>query len=125
MSTDIEQSFERLLGTSTLVSAMRESLSVILVDLETSKIKGITPNCLDLFGYNEQELIGEHLEMLLPKEFRKRHKEYVKEYRNNPRTIRMGDRKIPSVRKDGSGFTANIWLIPTINNDVLVVVFNS
>lgn len=122
--SDVEQSFERLLGTSTLVSAMRESLSVMLVDLDTSKIKGVTPYCADVFGYSRNELLGEHIEMLLPEEFRERHKEYVNEYRNNPRTIRMGDRKLPSVRKDGSGFTANIWLIPTTNNDVLVVVFD-
>jgi PAS domain S-box-containing protein len=65
----------------------------------------------ELFGYSQEELIGQPAEALLPERFRARHEEHRAAYAEPPRTRPMG-LGLPPVgrRKDGSEFPVDVSL---------------
>ncbi len=66
-----------------------------------------------LFGYNEQELVGENLDILIPERFHKEHRTKLSSYFSNPRSRPMGSGlEINARRKDGTEFPADISLSP-------------
>ena len=66
-----------------------------------------------LFGYSEQELVGEDLHILIPERFHERHREELSAYFSDPRPRSMGSGvKIDARRKDGTEFPADISLSP-------------
>src|SRR5271165_4175 len=67
----------------------------------------------DLFGYGREELLGEPIEKLMPKRFRKEHVLHRAEYNAAPRTRPMEtELQLYGQRKDGSEFPAEINLSP-------------
>ncbi|MFK7821922.1 MAG: PAS domain-containing protein [Planctomycetaceae bacterium] len=114
---------ETVLGGNQMMRALKESLAAVLVDLSNSSIVGVTPLACQLFGYPEQELIGVHLERLIPEQYRHQHLDFVAEYEQHPRSARMGDRRLPGLREDGTVFTSSIWLVPAPDGCVLAVFF--
>jgi PAS domain S-box-containing protein len=66
-----------------------------------------------LFGYNRQEVIGRHVEMLVPTRFKDVHPFHRGQYIKNPRIRRMGaDLELYALRKDGMEFPVEISLSP-------------
>ncbi len=66
-----------------------------------------------LFGYYREELIGQAIEMLIPKRFHSRHVVERKEYASEPRVRPMGvGLELFGLRKDGSEFPVEISLSP-------------
>ncbi len=63
---------------------------IVLVNSATEK----------LFGYSRQELIGQPVEILVPKRFNHQHPEYRENYVGESKTRPMGHRR--SVRADGA-----------------------
>ena len=62
-----------------------------------------------MFGWNNDELVGQNVKMLCPEPYRSEHDDYVREYVSGgpPRIIGMG-REIPAMRRDGSVFDAEL-----------------
>ncbi|MCO6442163.1 MAG: PAS domain S-box protein [Nitrococcus mobilis] len=66
-----------------------------------------------LFGFPHDELVGMHIEMLMPERFRSRHMGYRKAYQASPVTRPMGaGRELYARRKDGAEFPVEISLSP-------------
>ena len=75
-----------------------------------------------LFGYRREDLLGQPVELLVPESLRARHADDRQAYSACPRTRFMGG--IPGVqclRKDGTGFPADISLCPIESDEGVLV----
>lgn len=90
----------------------------ILVLDEESRIRLANRQAEALFQYARHELIGEPLDLLLPRRFRERHVAAVDEYGRKPASRPMGsDLVIFALRRDGTEFAADIALNPVVTPD--------
>ena len=86
--------------------------AMIIVDGE-GMIAIVNSQTENMFGYSRQELVGQPVEVLLPKEARQRHVALRKDYASNPRVRPMGSElQLTSRRKDGSELPVEISLSP-------------
>jgi PAS domain S-box-containing protein len=68
----------------------------------------------DMFGYTRDELLGQPVEVLIPRELHARHVEHRAHYRQHPMTRTMGSGlALEGIRKDGSRFPVEISLSPS------------
>ncbi len=82
---------------------MSASGSIVLVNAQIES----------LFGYTREELLGQQIEMLVPKRFRARHPEFRQEFFAAPKARPMGEgRDLYGLRKDGSEVPIEIGLNP-------------
>src|SRR5579859_6096968 len=76
-------------------------------------IRDANPRASELFGYNQSELIGQPIEILVPERFRTRHPAHRENYHAHPRARQMGAAlNLFALRKDGSEFPVDIMLKP-------------
>jgi PAS domain S-box-containing protein len=95
--------------------------ATVIVD-ERARIVLVNARTEELFGYPREELIGEPVEMLLPKGLRRRHVEHRDEYLAAPRARPMGaGMDLLARRKGGSEFLAEISLSPLQTETGLLV----
>ncbi|MDA2920799.1 PAS domain S-box protein, partial [Desulfobacterota bacterium AH_259_B03_O07] len=96
--------------------------AIVMVDQE-GKIKLVNTQTEKLFGYSRGELIGQSVEILVPRRFRDRHFEYRKSFFTNPEARPMGrGRDLFAVRKDGSECPVEIGLSPIKLSEGLMVL---
>ncbi len=71
---------------------------------------------LDLFGYDERELVGASVDTLVPSNVRSQHAAHRAGYQDEPRVRRMGDLRsqLMGLRSDGSKVPVEIALSPVI-----------
>lgn len=83
------------------------------------------PHAQELFGYQQEELIGHQIEMLLPDALRQRHVEHVKGFHQKPSNRSMGaGRDLFAKRKDNSVFPVEISLsYYHSGNEAFVIAF--
>jgi PAS domain S-box-containing protein len=75
-----------------------------------------------LFGYQREELFGQHVEILLPERFRSQHRGYRVGYFTNPSTRPMGETmELYGQHKDGHAFPVEISLSPLRTAEGLLV----
>lgn len=68
----------------------------------------------DMFGYTRDELLGQAVEVLIPRELHARHVQHRAHYREHPMTRTMGSGlALEGIRKDGSRFPVEISLSPS------------
>lgn len=81
--------------------------AIISVD-ESQKIMLFNTGAERLFGYSAREIIGQPLDVLVPKRFAEQHRQHVENFGQSPETARlMGERReIAGLRKDGHEFPA-------------------
>lgn len=66
-----------------------------------------------LFGYTQDELLGQSVDLLVPERLRVRHPEHRRAFFSQPRMRKMGgDRSLMGLRKDGTEFAIEIGLAP-------------
>jgi len=71
----------------------------------------VNSQAVALFGYARDELIGEHVERLVPERYRGGHEAHRSGYFGDPRTRPMGaDLELFGLRRDGTEFPAEISL---------------
>lgn len=95
-----------------MVMTDREGI-IVLVNSATEK----------LFGYSRQELIGQPVEILVPKRFNHQHPEYRENYIGESKTRPMGHgRDLYGLRKDGTEFPVEVGLNPVETDHGLFVL---
>ena len=86
---------------------------IMLVNSQTEKI----------FGYNRQELVGQPIEILVPRSVRDKHPQVCEEFFSKPEVRSMGSvRELFGIRKDGSEFPIEIGLNPIQTDEGLFAV---
>jgi two-component system sensor kinase FixL len=77
---------------------------IITID-ETGTIESINPAACKLFMFEQEEVIGKNISMLMPSPDRQQHDHYLNSYQvtNNPKIIGIG-RELLGLRKDGQQF---------------------
>ena len=65
-----------------------------------------------LFGYSQEQLVGQSIEMLVPERFRLRHGAHLAGYLRDPRAREMGVRIIDLFARRARKRTAPIWQRP-------------
>ncbi|MES9871085.1 MAG: diguanylate cyclase [Sedimenticola sp.] len=81
----------------------------MLDGLITIDEKGTIQSCnravLQLFGYEQAELLGQNVSLLMPEPFRSQHDQYLGNYRTTGEAKIIGiGRELPGLHKDGSQF---------------------
>lgn len=86
--------------------------AMVIVD-EQANIVLVNARAQELFGYAREELVGQPVEMLLPRGLRKRHEAHRNEFLANPRARPMGaGLDLLARRRGGDEFLAEISLSP-------------
>jgi PAS domain S-box-containing protein len=86
--------------------------AILLTDAD-GVIRAANPRAEELFGYASEEILGEHVEILVPARFRGGHPRHRENYTAHPRTRQMGAAmNLFGLRKDGSEFPVDIMLKP-------------
>lgn len=99
------------------------SPDAVLVTDQTGSIVRANIQTEQMFGYARQELIGQPVEILVPKRFRSIHPKHRTDYAAQPHIRPMGaGLDLYGRRKDGSEFPVDIMLSPlTLNGESLVL----
>ncbi|MEO6282357.1 MAG: PAS domain-containing sensor histidine kinase [Dyadobacter sp.] len=95
---------------------------IVVVD-RSGSIVMLNPKAKELFGYKDQELIGNKIEILIPARFSKNHVGNRDEYLESPRARGMGHlMDLFARRHDGSEFPVEVSLSPFKTSDGEFVV---
>jgi len=87
--------------------------TIVMVNAQTEK----------LFGHARDELLGNHVELLVPDRFRDTHPFHRGQYEKNPRVRSMGaDLDLYALRRDGTEFPVEISLSPMETEDGNLVI---
>lgn len=97
---------------------------IILVD-RAGKIVLANPFAEKMFGFTQQEMIGQPIEILIPDEVRDKHVQHREIFHQNPLNRAMGaGRDLYAKRKDGTVFPVEVSLsYYTLNGEVFVIAF--
>jgi len=104
MSENFKKNFFSKEEQSTAIEAMfnAASLGIIIADAE-GIIHQVNPYTNRLFGYAPGELIGQKIEVLIPKSLREKHVEHREDFNKKPKARAMGSgMNLFGLRKDGS-----------------------
>jgi PAS domain S-box-containing protein len=97
-------------------------IASIVVDGE-GRIVRVNRQTEELFGYECDELLNQHVEMLVPSVTRERHVQDRRAYLSRPRVRPMGlGRDLRGRRKDGSAFPVEVALNPVETSQGLLVL---
>lgn len=95
----------------------------IVISNSRGEINLVNAHAENLLGYDQSELIGKKVEILLPDSFRQHHAEHRKAYTVHPEVRPMGmGRDLTARRKDGSEFPVEVSLSYFHSDDGLFVI---
>lgn len=95
----------------------------IIVADEQGQILRANPSTERLFGYERDELLGQRIEILVPKRYTEQHVHHRSGYAHHPHARRMGlGLDLYGLKKDGSEFPVEISLSPYANEDKNFVI---
>jgi len=85
--------------------------AIISIDQE-GLVAIFNPTAEKIFGRKKEEMIGQPLDLLMPEEYRERHRQYVKGYftRGKPRGAIGKTVELPALRSDGNVFPIDLSL---------------
>ncbi len=97
---------------------------MLIVD-SSGEIVLVNPQAREWFGYSEEELLGQRIEVLIPSDLRCKHQQLREGYTDHPRARSMAaGRDLYGLRKDGSKFPVDISLHPIQTEDQRMVLAN-
>jgi PAS domain S-box-containing protein len=83
----------------------------MIITNSQGEIEIVNPQTELLFGYKSHELIGNKIDMLIPKRFQKQHPKFRENFNNNPSNRQMGlNREVFGLTKKDNEFPAEIGL---------------
>ncbi len=89
----------------------RHSSVGILISNEAGTIERANPYACKLFGYSESELVGETIELLIPRRLREKHAAERAHYNKAPRPRAIGiGMDLSALKKDGTEFPVEVSL---------------
>ncbi len=113
---------ERMTSEATFRELLEAAPDAMVIVDEEGRIDLVNAQTEALFGYGREELVGRHVEMLMPYRFRPTHASYRDGYVNNPRVRPMGaGGELFGLRKNGTEFPVEISLSPIDSSDGTVV----
>jgi diguanylate cyclase (GGDEF)-like protein/PAS domain S-box-containing protein len=96
-----------------LAALMNYIPDAIVIADKAGKIVYVNSQAITLFGFDEEELIGKEIEILIPKELRKEHIKLREHYNEYPVMRHMGrDLALHAVNKSGRQIPVDISLSP-------------
>jgi two-component system CheB/CheR fusion protein len=126
--TEHEQAKERVRESDATVRALMETAAqAILAVASDGRIALVNASAETMFGYERHELVGQPLELLIPKRFAERHISHRVAFFRDPKNRPMGiGLELAGLRKDGSEFSVEVSLshVPT-SAGILAVAFVS
>ena len=95
-----------------IAAALFESAAEgLVVTNEKGIIEAVNPRVSEMFGYEEKDLIGEKVELLIPPRYHERHKNHRKKYARHPSKRSMGiGLDLNGQRKNGEAFPVEVSL---------------
>lgn len=104
----------------TLMKGLPDAL---LVFDNSRSIIDVNDNTLKLYGYEKNELIDQHINILIPQRLHNVQKVSLEDYFRNPAYLHMGiNEELIAVRKDGSEFPIDVAISPvSTNNDLFTI----
>lgn len=94
----------------------------LLIADESGVIVRVNAQLLKLFGYSNDELLGQSLDKLMPNRFRQEHQSHITTYIEDPYIRPMGDCSgFYALHKTGSEFPVEIYLSPVYANDKMFI----
>lgn len=93
-----------------------ESLSdpMVIVDTEY-KIRYVNEQAELVFGYNRKDLIGNHINIIIPDSLKSAHSEHLEEFRNHPHARAMkGGAELSARRKDATELKCRVQIAPIV-----------
>jgi PAS domain S-box-containing protein len=110
METSFENEMEGKEGVDALFLYATEG---IIVANRLGEIIKVNPSAEKLFGYEKDALLGQKIEVLIPKRLSDKHVSHRDKFAVNPHARSMGDAMVlHGVKKDGSEFPVEISLSP-------------
>jgi diguanylate cyclase (GGDEF)-like protein/PAS domain S-box-containing protein len=103
--------------------AVESAPNAIVMTDRQGKIVLVNSQAIKMFGFTGEELVGQSVEVLVPKRFRGGHPEHRTGFSAQPQARPMGaGRDLYAVRKDGSEFPVEIGLNPIETEEGLLVL---
>lgn len=97
-------------------------IGILSTDI-SGEIKAVNKYIQDKFGYSEQELLGQQVEMLIPQQYRREHAASRIHFTMNMENHVMGQGiERPGIRKDGTEFPVEITLGYYKENDTVTIM---
>ena len=88
---------EQEFGSQMLEAALQTAVGAIVIIDDGGLIRTVNPATQKLFGYSENELIGQNVSVLMPEPFRSRHDGYIRHH------LETGERKIIGIGRQVMG----------------------
>lgn len=97
------------LNTAVLKAIYDEAVDAIVIINRYGIIQTVNPAAIKMFGYQEAELVGENVNLLMPQPMRDEHDGYISRFLETriPRIIGFG-REVEAMCKDGTTFPAHL-----------------
>ena len=106
-----------------MTSLFENATEGIILTNGSGQIVLVNPAAQSIFGYEEEELSGQHIEVLIPKQFKKDHDKLRQGFYHHPQNRQMGvGRDLYAQRKDGSEFPVEVSLSHYKENDEAFVI---
>lgn len=113
---------EHLVSPELIVRLLDKLPDALVVVNRDRKIVLVNERAELLFGYHRSEMLGEGVEMLVPKVLEEAHVEHSNGYMQHPTTRPMGENlKLHAVKKSGREIPVKIMLAPLQTPDGLFV----
>ncbi len=87
-----------------LQAILNAAVDGIVTINSTGYILSVNASAARIFGYTQEELVGQHVSILMPEPYRSNHQSYIDNFISTKvgHVIGVGGREIPGLRKDGS-----------------------
>lgn len=109
-TTELKQTKKALQESEARAQAILETTvdGIITIDAEGT-IESFNQAAEEIFGYDEEEVIGENVKVLMPSPYREEHDEYLRSYHETGRRNIIGvGREVTGKRKDGTTFPMDL-----------------
>lgn len=109
MTDWIKEKYKPLLEDLSYREIVHTAVDAIITIDEKARILTVNPAVLSMFQYEEKELIGNNVKLIMPNPHREQHDQYINNYLNSGKKKIIGlGREVHGMRKDGSLFPCRL-----------------